>query len=613
MPPISEGRPRLLAAGEDFERVSQLLDSDDRASTWFDQVEARGERILDEPPEEYELPDGKRLLAVSRAVRDRSFVLGTLYRLTGEERYAERLWEEFDAVADYRDWNPSHFLDVAEMTVALAVGYDWLYDYWSDGRRRRIGNAIVEFGLRAGQPAYDDSMERPDGFWWVDVSSNWASVCHGGLSIGAFALLGEEGYPADLLRLTVEGAREYVENPITGFGPNGGYEEGVMYWGYNSRYLVYYLSSVVGTFESDYGLLEFSQLRNIGDFPIFMTSTLEDYHFAFGDGSGWRRPREPILQWLAAQFDRPDYARFQWKSLEMADGSAEPLDLLWYDPSVASAGIADRPLDRHFPGGDHSATFRSAWDDTSAAFLGFKAGHNQSAHGDLDVGTFVFDDRGVRWARDQGAYGYSEVEPEFWDRGADGDRWNFYRKRAEGHNTLVVDPGESPDQDPLAECEIETFQSTSDAGVAITDTSAAYPSANGVRRGVRLDDNRSTLTVQDEIGADGAEVWWFMHTEASVDTSGRTATLERGGESLQAAIISPAEASFEVREAAPLPSSPTPLQNGEPIPEVDQPIEGVRKLAINLADVTDTTLAVRLGRDVDPSGEPSSLEDWIDG
>jgi hypothetical protein len=32
------------------------------------------------------------------------------------------------AAAAFSDWNPSHFLDVAEMTAALAIGYDWLYE-----------------------------------------------------------------------------------------------------------------------------------------------------------------------------------------------------------------------------------------------------------------------------------------------------------------------------------------------------------------------------------------------------------------------------------------------------------------------------------------------------
>ena len=45
----------------------------------------------------------------------------------GEERFKERAIRELDAACAMKDWNPSHFLDVAEMATAVAVGYDWLY------------------------------------------------------------------------------------------------------------------------------------------------------------------------------------------------------------------------------------------------------------------------------------------------------------------------------------------------------------------------------------------------------------------------------------------------------------------------------------------------------
>lgn len=44
-------------------------------------------------------------------------------------------------------WNPSHFLDVAEMTGGLAIGYDWLYDDLSPESREKIRQAIVAKGL----------------------------------------------------------------------------------------------------------------------------------------------------------------------------------------------------------------------------------------------------------------------------------------------------------------------------------------------------------------------------------------------------------------------------------------------------------------------------------
>jgi len=39
------------------------------------------------------------------------------------------------AAAQFPDWFPKHFLDTAEMTAALGVGYDWLFDFLSAEER----------------------------------------------------------------------------------------------------------------------------------------------------------------------------------------------------------------------------------------------------------------------------------------------------------------------------------------------------------------------------------------------------------------------------------------------------------------------------------------------
>ena len=48
--------------------------------------------------------------------------------MTSEKKYLNRAVKEMLAVSAFSDWNPSHFLDVAEMTMAVSIGYDWLYD-----------------------------------------------------------------------------------------------------------------------------------------------------------------------------------------------------------------------------------------------------------------------------------------------------------------------------------------------------------------------------------------------------------------------------------------------------------------------------------------------------
>jgi hypothetical protein len=113
--------PRLLATAADFERLKDRCAENVEARQWFTRLKADAERLLSTPVLEYKIPDGKRLLAVSRAAKDRVLLLGLIYRLTGDERFANRLWQELDTVINFKDWNPSHFLDTAEMTFAVAI------------------------------------------------------------------------------------------------------------------------------------------------------------------------------------------------------------------------------------------------------------------------------------------------------------------------------------------------------------------------------------------------------------------------------------------------------------------------------------------------------------
>jgi hypothetical protein len=95
------------------------------------------------------------------------------------------------------------------------------------------------------------------------------------------------------------------------------------------------------------------------------------------------------------------------------------------------------------------------------------------------------------------------------------------------------------------------------------------------------------VSLVDRVEADApAEVWWFAHTEANLDldSSRRRATLTRDDKRFVAEIVGPPAAAFEVRDAAPLASSPNPK------PQASN--EGRRKLAIHLTGVRNVDLAV---------------------
>jgi hypothetical protein len=97
--------PRLLASAEDFARLKTQVHSDAQLRQWHEQLRGQAQKILTEPPSKYEIPDGLRLLGVSRRVLQRTYTLALLYRLDGDSRYVERTWQELNAAANFNDWN----------------------------------------------------------------------------------------------------------------------------------------------------------------------------------------------------------------------------------------------------------------------------------------------------------------------------------------------------------------------------------------------------------------------------------------------------------------------------------------------------------------------------
>ena len=92
---------------------------------------------------------------------ERITCLALLRVIDGEARWSTRAIEEMRALADAADWNPSYFLDVAETSGAMALGYDWLYGSIDISTRDAIRTAIVEKGLRAMDAALLHAMN-PD-------------------------------------------------------------------------------------------------------------------------------------------------------------------------------------------------------------------------------------------------------------------------------------------------------------------------------------------------------------------------------------------------------------------------------------------------------------------
>jgi hypothetical protein len=560
--------PRLLLDDAGVEELKTRIERDSVLKGWEQKLRREAEELLSSKPSEYRIPDGKRLLATSRAVLGRTYTLALMYRLHGEERYRDRLWRELEAAAAFKDWNPSHFLDTAEMTHAFAIGYDWLYDAWSDDQRRVIREALVKHGLTPGVKCYRGEA-RYGG--WRNSDHNWNQVCNGGLTMGALALAEEE---PELAGEILAAAIKSVPKAMASYAPDGAWGEGPGYWHYATTYNVVMIAGLESALGTDFGLSQAEGFDRTGAFPIHLVSPA-GLSYNFADAGRPSTIRAPELFWLSQKFDQPLYAAYQRRHAD-----PHPLDLVWYPPDGAPATAPDVPRDAYYREAE-VVTMRSSWDDPDAVFVAFKAGDNKVNHSHLDLGSLVLDSLGERWAADLGSDDYNL--PDYFGS----KRWTYYRLRAEGHNTLVLNPGKGPDQDPKAATRVTRFESTPQQVFAVSDLTPAYAEhAERVHRGVRFLDRRAVL-IQDEVECkQPSQLWWFLHTpaKATLSDDGRTAMLEQRGKRLLVRLAAPTDARFEVLAAEPLPSSPDPAgqkENGD-----------VKKLSIHLTDVRDTRIAV---------------------
>ena len=113
--------PRLLLGRGEEAKLRDEIAADPQIKAIWELIHRSADAMLAEPSIERKMV-GRRLLGESRTCLRRMTHLGMAYRLTGEQRYADRAKAEMLAVAAFTDWNPSHFLDVAEMTAGLSDG-----------------------------------------------------------------------------------------------------------------------------------------------------------------------------------------------------------------------------------------------------------------------------------------------------------------------------------------------------------------------------------------------------------------------------------------------------------------------------------------------------------
>ena len=295
--------------------------------------------------------------------------------------------------------------------------------------------------------------------------------------------------------------------------------------------------------------------------------------FSFGDDGDSRDTGLAVLLWLGDYFQ--DYEISAIRMKKIPNDSFNYLDLLWIDEDKISGSAADSPTDWGEVGASN-ASFRNTWDESGIVAALHAGTNNYKYHGHYDLGSFYLESNGARFFTDLGNENY-ELE----------NRQYSYRIRAEGHNTLVINPSQELDQQEGAECLITGFSGGNEA-FAITDLTAAYePSgAKSVVRGLKMIKEKECVIIQDEISLNApGEIYWFAHTKGQISLAndGRSAIVTVGSEKLWVGIISD-DGKFTVMNAELLPTSRA-VSNQKDNSEY-------RKLAVHLTNTKNTTISI---------------------
>ena len=605
---LRPGHPRLILLDSDLPALTALIAQDPFAAANFAELLHEANGMLKHRVHPY-LIDGpeKDLLNTARGVEAFVLTLSGAYRLTGERKYADRAIAEMLAAAAYPDWNPKHTLDMAELTAALGIGYDWLYPILTPQQRGTIHGALVRLGLDPWiEMIKPTAAAKAKGVKPFKRTNNWVQVCVGGATIGALALAEDEPARARTIVANSEGQMREI---MKLFAPDGGFEEGPTYWSYATSYNTLYLAALDSAVGNDFGLSQMPGFPETGAYRIqALGPTLEPANFGDAHDDLFRAPQ---MFWMATRFHKPEYAAAERHIDEVFAGMTQHRNtgesqrflifgLVYYHPPATTA---DPATVASFERTDQ-AFLRSTWSlpngkaDPNAFFVAFKGGSAKASHGHLDLGSFVLDALGERWAIDLGGETYGV--PHYFDFSK--TRWTYYRTRNDSHNTLTVDSG-LEDLDTYARLSAVGQSAAGTRKFAVLNLDSAYKhKLQHWQRGVEILPGPSVL-VQDEISPkDAADVVWRILTRAKAELGldSRGVVLNLDGKRLRLSILSPAGAQFETRTVP----SPAPPQ---------LPLTGVAEVSIHLVHLSQPeTLSVLFSGEGDASPAPEfvPLAQW---
>ena len=574
---LKKTHPRMILTPSIVRKLRKDVRTNPLVRNYYEAIKLNAAKIQEKPLIK-RIITGLRMLSVSRDMLYRINILGIVYNIEKDPKILNRINDELLAVCNFSDWHPSHYLDVAEMSMAVALALDWTYNDLPALTKEKVIDALIEKGIKS---SYKDSM------WWINSSNNWNQVCNGGMVAASIAIA--EKNP-ELAVKTLRRSFNGIPYALKQYMPDGIYPEGATYWGYGTGFSCLTSSLLNTSIGTDFGIATYPSFIESAIFRKICVAPSGGY-FNFSDcGDKEGKNGDIVLSWFALQtgnsaflekekffrdpksmgvLSRLSGAGLVWLS-QYKEKESQPLPLLW-------KGNGPNPV----------VFFRGGEKDPYNYYFGGKGGRASVNHGNMDAGSFVFELNGVRWVVDPGTQGYNELEQaglNLWSMSQNSQRWTLMTKNNFGHSNLTVDNalfnvnGFAP---------IIKYQ-TGDQPEAIINMNEIYKGhLQSAKRKFTKDTDHSIVIEDNIVTTDSTRLLtWAIMTQAEVIPTENGAILKQDGKQLKLKILSPENVNVSV-----LMMNPPPLK-------LDKKIKNFKRVEIRIPAYLFTqkkgTIKVRL-------------------
>lgn len=580
--------PRLVLNKQIEKNLKEKLKSDPVVQNMYKAIQLNAESVFEKSIINLDIPLEERSqnnqLDISREMLYRINMLAMVYRIEKDPRILNRINEEVIAACNFPTWNPKHFLDVGEMSLAIALAIDWTGGDLPKSTIDLAKHSLIEKGIKPSWPEGGDHSH------WAYGSNNWNQVCNGGMVAAAIAIAEID---PELAAKTIHRAIDGMVNALHEYGPDGVYPEGATYWGYGTSFSVITAAMFESAFGTDFGMLNYPAFKESAVFRI-LSNAPSGLMYNFAD-SGTKRGRngDLTLAWFASKTGNKGFFEeelFLKSPEEMGKLSRLAGAALVWMAQYEEKGEEAIPTAWKGDGANPVVFFTGAKNDVHQYYFGGKGGRGTVSHGNMDGGSFVFELNGVRWSVDPGRTSYGRIERtgfNLWGRCQECDRWKLMNKHNFGHSTISVN-NQLHVVDGLAT--IIDFKDGTQPEVTIDLTPTFEGQLTSVKRRF-VKDSPTSLLIEDEIeiSEETELITWQFMTLADVEIVKGGALLVQDGKTLKIDNLSHPELTFSV-----ISLDPAPL-------ELDIKIKDLKRLELRLPawvlDDNSTVIKMRLSGD----------------